>query len=124
VESHPSPLSPDVIVVAPSGRLDALLAPELDRLLTQLQHQGYRRLVLNLDRTSYIGSSGLRVIITHAQALRTSQGDLIMCCLNDRSKQVLEITGLGTVLETYPVEDEATQALLTMQDGAARDADH
>ena len=110
MRSYPSALSPDVVVLLPEGRLDAMASPGLETALASLEAQGVKQLVLNLRETSYISSSGLRVILIHARRLAQTGGGLKMCCLADKVARVIEIAGFDAVLSIFADEDSAAQA--------------
>jgi len=79
-------------------------------MLTTLLSKGSTQLVLNLRETSYISSSGLRVILIAARRLRQSGGDLKLCCLGDKVTRVIQIAGFDTVFDILADEDLAAQA--------------
>lgn len=110
MRSYPSAANPDVSVVLPTGRLDALASPDLENALSSLVSKGAKQLVLNLRETSYISSSGLRVILIYARRLRRAGGDLKLCCLGDKVARVMQIAGFDAVLDTLDDEDLAAQA--------------
>jgi anti-sigma B factor antagonist len=110
VRSYPSALNPEVAIVLPEGRLDALGSPLLEDALNSLESKGAKQVVLNLRETSYISSSGLRVILVHLRRLRRADGDLRLCCLSDKVARVMQIAGFDAVLDILANEDLAVQA--------------
>ena len=110
MESRPSHLSADIIVVLPEGRLDAQAAPALESSLSTLEEQGQTQIVLNLAHASYVSSSSLRVILIHTRRLRQAGGDLKLCCLTDKIAEVLRITGLDSLLDIFLDEADAVGA--------------
>jgi len=110
VRTYPSSLNPDVAVVLPDGRLDAQASPALEDALMAVESRGVKRVVLNLRQTSYISSSGLRVILIHARRLRKAGGDLKLCCLGDKVARVMQIAGFDAVLGIFADENLAAQA--------------
>ncbi len=110
MRSYPSAANPDVAVVLPEGRLDALASPALENALASLESKGTKQLVLNLRETSYISSSGLRAILIHVRRLRQVGGDLKLCCLADKVARVVQIAGFDAVIDIFANEDLAAQA--------------
>lgn len=110
MRSYPSVVNPEVAVLLPEGRLDALASPALEDALDALEARGTKRMVLNLRETSYISSSGLRVILIHARRLRQISGDLKLCCLTDKVARVMRMAGFDAVLAIFADEDSAAQA--------------
>ncbi len=110
MRSYPSAANPNVSVVLPTGRLDALASPDLESALSSLTSKGAKQLVLNLRETSYISSSGLRIILIYARQMRQAGGDLKLCCLGDKVTRVMQIAGFDAVLDILADEDLAVQA--------------
>ena len=110
MRNYPSSLNPDVAVILPEGRLDAQASPALEDALASLESRGAKQLVLNLRQTSYISSSGLRVILIHTRRLRQAGGDLKLCCLVDKVARVMQIAGFDAVLGIFADENLAVQA--------------
>ncbi|HEY7790521.1 MAG TPA: STAS domain-containing protein [Vicinamibacterales bacterium] len=100
-----------VMVVDVNGQIrlgegDVLLRDKLQSLI----HQGYKHLVLNLAGTSYIDSAGLGEI-AHAYATVTRQGgQLKLAGLTKRIHDLLAITRLLLVFETYDTDVEAVES--------------
>jgi anti-anti-sigma factor len=113
MDSRPSSLHPEILVVSPVGRLDAQAAPALEQKLTTLESQGHMQIVLNFHHALYVSSSTLRIMLIHARRLRQAGGDLKLCCLPDKISKVLQLTGLDRVFATFASETLATEAFLT-----------
>ena len=84
-------------IVEVEGRLDTSNYEELSKELNKITDSGNKFLVLNLDKLEYISSSGLRVFLTVLKSLRAIEGDVILCCMNDKIKSVFEVSGFLTL---------------------------
>ncbi len=69
------------------------------------------KFVLNLGDVSYIDSSGLGELVTTHTSLRNREGNVNLLNLTKRAKDLLQMTKLLTVFDTYEDEAEAVQAL-------------
>ena len=74
------------------GRLDTKTAPEALRDL-----KGVTELVIDLEKVEYVSSAGLRVLLKAKKAM-CGEGYMKLKNLNSLVKEVLEITGLTSVL--------------------------
>ena len=110
MRTYPSASHPEVSVVLPEGRLDAEAAPALDQAISALEAVGAQRVIVNLSSCTYISSSGLRALISHARRLRLIGGDLKLCCPSPRVMRVLDIAGLDAVLSISSSEAGASEA--------------
>jgi anti-sigma B factor antagonist len=72
---------------------------------------GDRNVVLNLGDVSYIDSSGLGELVSAYTTVRNKQGDVKLLKLTSKAKDLLQMTKLLTVFDTYDDEAKAVAAL-------------
>ena len=78
-----------------------------------LRHQvrdllnNYRHIVLNLADVSYIDSAGVGTLVGLYASVHTAGGDIALVGLTGKVKDVLQITKLVTVFETFATPEEA-----------------
>lgn len=80
-----------------SGRLDTATAPELEVKLKQIT-KGIQTLYLNLQNIQYISSAGLRVVLLAHKLMLPTGGKMIIRSPSAFTKQVLEATGMDSIL--------------------------
>ena len=85
------------------GEGDELLKEKINSLITQ----GHQKLVLNLEAVPYIDSAGLGEIVRTYTTVSRQGGKLKLLNLTKRIQDLLAITKLLTVFETYESEQEA-----------------
>lgn len=73
------------------GRLDAVTAPELDKVV-QNELNGITELTFDLAELVYVASAGLRVLLL-AQKRMKKQGSMKLIHVSEDVKDVLEMTG-------------------------------
>ena len=99
----------DVTVVDVSGKVtlgdggDTMMKDKLRSLI----QQGRRKVLLNLADVSYVDSAGLGAIVQSYTTVTNQGGALKLVHLTKRIKDLLAITKLITVFETYDDEAEA-----------------
>ncbi|MBQ1920547.1 MAG: STAS domain-containing protein [Selenomonas sp.] len=74
-----------------SGRLDAVTAPDLDKVV-QNDLTGITDLTLDFSELVYVASAGLRVLLL-AQKRMKKQGSMKLTHVNEDVKDVLDMTG-------------------------------
>lgn len=94
-------------VVASTGRLDMVAAPQLRALVTQTVADGAARVVVDLEATTFIDSSGLGALIAGLKVARQAGGDLRIARAGEQVRMVLELTQLHTVLKPYETVEAA-----------------
>jgi anti-sigma B factor antagonist len=85
------------------GEGDELLRDKVNSLL----QQGMRKLVLNLAEVPYIDSAGLGEIVRTYTTVSRQGGQLKLLSLTKRITDLLSITKLLTVFETFDSEKDA-----------------
>jgi anti-sigma B factor antagonist len=101
----------DVTVLDLKGKMtlgegDELLKDKINSLL----QQGKKKLVLNLEGVPYIDSAGLGEIVRTYTTVSRQGGSLKLLNLTKRIEDLLSITKLLTVFETFDTEQEAVKS--------------
>ena len=89
-----------VLKISLSGRLDAVTAPDLDKVV-QNELAGVTELTLDFADLVYVASAGLRVLLL-AQKRMKKQGFMKLTHVNKDVKDVLEMTGF---IDFLTIED-------------------
>jgi anti-sigma B factor antagonist len=97
-----------VAVIDIKGRVIAGEGPEMLRdKINSLLHQGHKKLLLNLSGVDYMDSAGLGEIVGTFATVRRHGGTLKLLGLTSRIRDLLSITKLLTVFETFDAEGDA-----------------
>lgn len=92
--------STEQMVISVVGELDFHTAPDLRREILAALNEGACKLVLDLGEMEFIDSSGLSVIIAAFKRCQERGGELILRSLTERTRRVLEVSGLNRVFST------------------------
>lgn len=106
-----------VAVIEAVGRLDALASSQLDDTLKRITDAGRSEVLVDLAGVAYISSSCLRVLLLGARRTRQAGGDLKLCCLSERVRQVFELAGFDLVFELWGSQAEAVAAFASPSTG-------
>ena len=101
----------DVTILDLKGRMtigegDELLRDKVNSLILQ----GKKKLVLNLEGVPYIDSAGLGEIVRTYTTVSRQSGSLKLANLTKRITDLLSITKLLTVFDTYDSEADAVRS--------------
>ena len=101
----------DVTILDLEGRLilDDGFEP-LRLTLNRVIGEGRRKLLLNLDRLTFLDSAGIGLIACKYVTVRRHGGQLKLCNLRPRSHEVLNITKLLTIFESFDNETDAVKS--------------
>lgn len=83
---------------------------EFRSLIRSLNENGEKQILLNLAGISYIDSSGLGEMVAAYTTLQKSGGEMKLLYLTRRVKELMMITKLLTVFESFDNEVEAVQS--------------
>ena len=99
-------------ILEPSGRITlGQSVRELKQSFDLLAQEGHRRLIVNMVNVAYVDSAGLGTLITGLNTFRKADGTLVLSNLQPRVAQLLELTNLTGVLETFPTEEAAVESI-------------
>ncbi len=99
----------DICVINPgTHRLDASTAVDFKNSLLKVIAEGNLRLLLNLENVDFIDSSGLGAIISALRQVGV-KGDIKLCDVAEQVEELLRLTRLDKVLETFPCEKDALE---------------
>jgi len=77
------------------GRLDAVTAPQADKLIKEAVEEENIRLLFNLCDLEYISSAGLRLILQTAKDVYEKGGQIVLCCSNENVRTILASSQLS-----------------------------
>ena len=108
-----------VLVINCSGRI--VFGDEATQLreLVKRELSGNNRIVLNLADVSYIDSGGIGTLVSLFTSARSAGGDIKLANLTKRVGDLLQITKLITVFESYDDEHKAVDAFGSTPRGAS-----
>jgi anti-sigma B factor antagonist len=101
----------DVMILDLKGKItlgegDELLKDKVNSLV----NQGQRKIVLNLAEVPYLDSAGLGEVVRAYTTVSRQGGSLKLLNLTKRITDLLSITKLLTVFDTFDSEDEAVRS--------------
>jgi anti-sigma B factor antagonist len=88
------------------GEDGTLLKDKLQSLL----HQGKKSILVNLGQVQYVDSAGLGALVSAYTTVTREGGSLKLVNVTKKLQDLLSITKLLTVFDTYDSEDEAVRS--------------
>jgi anti-sigma B factor antagonist len=104
--------TPSQIVIEVGGEVDMLTSPQLRAVvLEQFEPSaGTELVVLGMDGVTFLGTSGLAVLIEVREAAHAAGVELRLACTARRVLRPLTIAGLVPLFDIHPTLDEALAA--------------
>jgi anti-sigma B factor antagonist len=97
----------DIAILDFEGRLTFTAGAELGRRISALAASDTTKVVINLERVSYVDSAGLGALVHAFTELSQRHGMLKFVNGSARTQHVLKITGIATLVETFASEKSA-----------------
>ena len=102
--------SGEVIIFDINGEIDLYNAPEIKEKIKEEMNNGKVNIIINLDKVSYIDSSGIGVLISSLSNLKKVGGALKLINVYASVRKVFELTKLTSFFDIYDSEAEALSA--------------
>lgn len=101
----------DVTILDVEGQLIVGNRQELKQKVLDELESGERKFLIDFDRTGYIDSSGLGVLVSLSKKIREQGGELRLANLNEDLRTLFELTKLDTLFQISNSRDEALSSL-------------
>jgi len=101
----------EAVVNSKVEKLDASNASELKSELVLLNKNGINNIVIDLSKTRYCDSSGLSAVLTANRLCKDTNGQFILCGLQDNVRKLIEIAQLDKVLVITENQEQALEAI-------------
>ena len=99
-----------VFVVTVQGHLNSPAAKGFEESMQGLLDDGAERVVLDCRKLSYIGSAGLRIVLTTARELQRREGRLALCNLVSHLADIFRLSGMHRIIPMLDSLDSALAA--------------
>lgn len=93
-----------VMVFSVSGEINISTSPELKK---EFEKQPLKKVVVDLEKVSYIDSSGLATLVEILKKTKSQGGSLGLSGLSDKVKSLFEITKLDKLFLVLKTQEEA-----------------
>jgi anti-sigma B factor antagonist len=95
-------------VISCVGRLNMVNASGVKSAIDDSVREGRPQLVIDLEATTFIDSSGLGALVAGLKAARQAGGDLRVVAPGEQVRTVMRLTNLDRILNPYDSIEDAT----------------
>ncbi len=100
----------DVVILDIAGEIDLYNAPEIKDIINGLIEEQKFNVIINLEKVTYIDSSGIGALISSLSNLKKYQGGLKIINVYASVRKVFELTKLTSFFDIYNSEEEALES--------------
>jgi anti-sigma B factor antagonist len=98
----------DIVVLNLSGKI--MGGPDHEKFMNEVKTliaEGHVDVLLDLGGVSWVNSTGLGILVSGFHTIKKNGGRLKICRVSDRIDNILNVTQLKLVFDTYATVDEA-----------------
>jgi anti-sigma B factor antagonist len=110
----------DAVVVDVEGKLVG--GPDSEAfhgLIKRLLSDGEKRIVINLQETPWANSQGIGLLIGALTSVTNAGGQLVLANAGERIHDILKVTKLYMIFDSFGTIDDAIQSLLDGRNGGS-----
>jgi len=100
----------DITIIELSGKVDAQISPEIRSKIKALIGEGKNKLVVDLDKVSYMDSGVLGVLLSGMRSTREENGDLKLAAIQAQLQEIFRLTELNKVFKIFENQEDAVVA--------------
>ena len=101
----------EIRVILMPGRLDTTNVQETENELRSFALGEPRKIVIDLSRTEYVASAGLRVILQMTRDLMKNGGAIALAGLKPPVRKIFEMAGFTSIFRICATQEEALATL-------------
>lgn len=104
-------ISEAVATVQVRGELDAHTAPELKEQVIDALEQGVRWVMVDLQQTEFLDSSGLGTLVGIGKRTARKSGDITVVCQQEHLLRVFDVSGTRELLNVVDSQQSARELI-------------
>jgi anti-sigma B factor antagonist len=99
------------VVLSIVGDVDLYSSPEVRKELIALTEKKVKHILVDLNKVSYMDSSGVATLVEGLQQVGKYKGKLLLYGLDSVVKEVFELSRLDKVFDIYPDQNAAMETI-------------
>ncbi len=105
----------DLAIIIPASEVETmeweLIEQAAEIVLMPLKREPPAAVIVDLSQVSFFGSVFLSLLLRCHKLVKQQGGEMVLCGVSQRAKELLEVTALDTIWAIYNTREEAIQAL-------------
>lgn len=99
-------------VIHTDGYINNLAGERIGEVANQLINEGFRRLVINMEKSTVINSIGISILIEVIERMQEVHGVLAFCRLTRTIAKTFTIMGLAQYAQLFDQEADAVRGVM------------
>lgn len=105
----------DLAIIVPASEVESmeweLIEQAAEIVLLPLKKQPASGVIVDLSQVAFFGSVFLSFLLRCHKLVKEKGGEMVLCGVSPRAKELLEVTALDTIWAIYDDRNEAIRAL-------------
>lgn len=101
----------DAYVVSPTGRLDGIYSSAFAKEVGELIAGANPKILIDFAEIDFVTSAGIRAVLLLMKKAKVSGAAFALCGVNEQVREVLDTTGLESIIPIHPGRTEGLAAL-------------
>jgi len=102
----------DILIVAPSGKLDTTHAPDFSKLIKKLFEDKPKACLIDLTNITFLASSGLQSILAAAKNAKREEMSFGVFGMQEMAYNVFTMSGFNQFIKSFNSKEDALANLL------------
>ena len=98
----PVPVDPKTMVLAVQGAIDLSSLAELQEAFAAVFEKGLYRIILDLERVTFISSAGFGCLLNSRETILTQGGSLVFAGTTRHVREIFDLLGISSFLSFAP----------------------
>lgn len=90
-----------VVVIECPERVDSSVANDLRTIMKESTEQDKFLIVIDMDKTKFMDSSGLGALVSRIAVTRSNSGDIRIACIKEPIMNLFELTHLDKIFQCF-----------------------
>jgi anti-anti-sigma factor len=108
-------MSANTKIIQPSGILNAISGNQLRRDINDCVAVGTNILLIDLQQVDFVDSSGLGALVAAMQIVKSANGQMFVCSLNEQVQMLFELTKLERIFKVFANQEEFNNNFLLIE---------
>ncbi|AFZ03007.1 STAS domain-containing protein [Calothrix sp. PCC 6303] len=108
-------MSTNTKIIQPSGILNAIGGNQLRRDINDCVATGAKIVLVDLQQIDFVDSSGLGALVAAMQIVKSSDGQMFICSLNEQVKMLFELTKMERIFKVFANQEEFKKNFLAIE---------
>ncbi len=111
IDEMPAGENNDIVILSIVGYIDETTVRMLEGEIAEQVKRKRRGIIMNLEKVSYISSSGWGVLLREIREIREQKGDLVLIGMRPDVYDVYDMMEISSILRSFNTVEEAVDYL-------------